>query len=73
MGKIVQQDFQQEGEHQWSLTYRGYRVVATNVDGSAEIVIKAQVTQDPTLEDWEHILKTTNTFYKKLVTAEEQE
>lgn len=73
MNNIKQIDFRQEGEHQWSLSYRGYRVVATNVDGSAEIVIKAQVTQDPTAEDWEHILKTTNTFYKKLVTAEERE
>lgn len=73
MNKILQDDFEQEGNHQWTLNYKGYRVVARQTDGQVEIIIRAEVKQDPTAEDWEHILKTTNTFYKKLVTAEERE
>lgn len=70
MSKIIRADFHEEGPHQWVLNYKSYRVVVRAIDGDAEVTIKAAITKNPSMEEWDRVLLVINEFYKNLVIAE---
>lgn len=70
MNKIIRADFREEGNHQWVLNYKSYRVVIRAIDGDAEVTIKAEITKDPSMQEWDRLLLVVNEFYKNLVIAE---
>lgn len=66
MPDLIQDDFKQEGQSQWVAHKQGYRVVVRRYDGGYEIIIRAEVTSDPTTGDWEKALGAVNYFFRQL-------